>query len=106
MKTRFMVVGTLLVLILGVAVSPSAYAYNGPPEQQITPSDACANDPFAAYWEYGFQCGGESWSPMTCAECNGTDSDAGCAYSESDGAGTCVFENGQCYGWGSCHYTG
>lgn len=74
-----------------------------PCEQDPGPS-MCANDPFEAYWS-GYVCGNSVWNPVSCSDCVNASSD-GCITKPSDGAGGCFYQNGQCYGWGSCHYTG
>jgi len=96
---------SLFLLVIGLAVSPRAYAVDVEVEHQQTPSDACTQDPFQAYWS-GFLCGNNVWNPVNCNECVTTSSETGCQDVESNGAGGCVHDNGKCYGWGNCTHTG
>jgi len=102
-------VGTILFFIVSLAVSfrVEAQAHGGDPEVPPTSTDCaseCASDAFQAYWT-NCRCGNDTWNPVRCYECQ-NDSADGCIDKPMSGAGQCLYDNGKCYGWGTCTYTG
>lgn len=100
---------TTPLFVVGLAVSFRADAQAHPPDPDVPPTSTdcaseCVLSPFNAYW-LGCRCGGEGWGLMKCRECASQTSST-CSEFYGEGADSCYFENGKCYGWGSCHYTG
>ncbi|MCL4809140.1 MAG: hypothetical protein KJ062_15340 [Thermoanaerobaculia bacterium] len=109
MKTRFVYYSSMFVLILGLAVSfrADAQAHGGDPLENPTPVDCaseCNLSAYQAYW-LGCRCGSNVWDPVSCKECQEENS-ATCLDIEWNGAGGCHYQNGMCFGWGTCIYTG